>query len=80
MLCIVNTGKRKKRKENVSDGTSSSNSNNDDVISVEHVEVKGKQQQQTNCDGNSPKIQEHSMIESENRFVKFEFKQNSFHN
>ena len=88
MLCIVNTGKRKKKKvkeiERESDGRSSNNnnnnssSNNNDVMSVEHVEVKGKQQ--TSCGGNSPKRQEHSIVESEDRFVKFEFKPNSFHN
>ena len=85
MLCIVNTGKRKKKKvkeiERESDGRSSNNNssnNNNDVMSVEHVEVKGKQQ--TSCGGNSPKRQEHSIVESEDRFVKFEFKPNSFHN
>ena len=86
MLCIVNTGKRKKKMKEIekeSNGSSSSNnnnnsSNNNDVMSVEHVEVKGKQQ--TSCGGNSPKRQEHSIVESEDRFVKFEFKPNSFHN
>lgn len=72
-MVIVNTNKRKKKKENDND--------NKDVICVEHIDVKSKQQTISNDNGStSPKKQEHSIAESEDRFVKFEFKTNSFHN
>jgi hypothetical protein len=44
---------------------------NKDVICVEQINIKNKHQN-SNC--NSPKRQEHSMVESEDRFVKFEYK------
>ena len=79
-MVIVNTSKRKTRERD--ERNDNDNDRKNEVVCLENVErIEVESKQRTSNSGSSPKKHESSVLGSEDRFFKGEFKQhNTFNN